>query len=81
MTYNLLPPDPESIEPVDCGWRCYLSLGSIEHQVVELAEDALLQLIPGDAPVLTHQEGRPKPDKTGGWRVGIERRKGMGEEG
>lgn len=39
----------------------YLSLRSIQHQIIELAEDALLQLVPGDAPVLMHEKWRSKP--------------------
>lgn len=39
----------------------YLTLGSIQHQIIELAEETLLQLVPGDAPVLAHEEWRSKP--------------------
>lgn len=41
----------------------YLGLCSVDHQVVELAEDALLQLVPGDGAVLPHQERRSKPEE------------------
>lgn len=44
----------------------YLSLRSIQHQIIQLAENALLQLLPGDVPVLVHQKGRPKPGGVGG---------------
>lgn len=39
----------------------YLCLSSVDHQVIKLAEDALLQLIPGNRPVLPHEERRPEP--------------------
>lgn len=39
----------------------YLSLRTVQHQIIELAEDALLQLVPGDAPVLPHEKWRSKP--------------------
>lgn len=41
----------------------YLSLRSIQHQIIELAEDALLQLVPGDTPVLVHEKRRAKPEE------------------
>ena len=52
----------------------YLSLRSIQHQIIELAEDALLKLVPGDAPVLTHEKWRSKPKRRGEERRGEERR-------
>lgn len=47
----------------------YLSLRSIQHQIIQLAENALQQLVPGDVPVLMHQKWRPKPGGVGGWRA------------
>lgn len=44
----------------------YLRLSPIDHQVIKLAEDALLQLVPGDGSVLPHQERRSKPSTRNG---------------
>lgn len=52
----------------------YLCLSSVDHQVIKLAEDALLQLIPGNRPVLPHQERRPKP-KTSTEEISVTRAK------
>lgn len=68
------PGTPETTSPgqrtewVTCYWLLggvgyYLSLRSIQHQIIELAEDALLQLVPGDAPVLMHEKRRSKPEE------------------
>lgn len=43
--------------------RHYLGLRSIQHQIIEFAEDALLQLVPGDTPVLVHEKWRAKPEE------------------
>lgn len=44
-------------------WGRYLSLRSVQHQIVEFAEDALLQLVPGDTPVLMHEKWRAEPEE------------------
>lgn len=44
-------------------WGRYLSLRSVQHQIIEFAEDALLQLVPGDASVLMHEKWRAKPEE------------------
>lgn len=36
---------------------------SIQHQIIEHAEDALLQLVPGDTPVLVHEKRRAKSEQ------------------
>lgn len=44
-------------------WGRYLSLRSVQHQIIEFAEDALLQLVPGDTSVLMHEKWRAKPEE------------------
>lgn len=36
---------------------------TVQHQIIEFAEDALLQLVPGDTPVLVHEKWRAKPEE------------------
>lgn len=43
--------------------RCYLRLRTVQHQIIEFAEDALLQLVPGDIPVLVHEKWRAEPEE------------------
>lgn len=48
---------------VCAGCRTYQRLRPVHHDETELAEHALLQLVPGDVPVFKHEERRPKPDR------------------
>lgn len=50
---------------ISFGWDLghYLRLRCIQHQIIEFAEYALLQPVPGYAPVLIHEKRRSKPEK------------------